>query len=135
LPCITKKKGFIEDSFRVLGLFFGDSTTKPIDRPHGADSLVFGETKLLIAVNDNRPPRLVSKAEAARYCGVTPATFAKWVLAGILPPTVSITSKYDMRALDAALDKLSGIVSAEQQPEDSFETWKRGRDAKTSSRR
>jgi hypothetical protein len=96
-------------------------------------SLVFGEFKLLIASNDNRPPRLVSKTEAARYCGVTSATFAKWVLAGILPPSLAVTGKYDMRALDIALDKLSGIESVEQ-PEDSFEIWKRGRDAKTSSR-
>jgi hypothetical protein len=85
------------------------------------------------AANDNRPPRLVSKVEASRYCGVTPPTYAKWVLAGIVPPSLSVIGKYDMRALDAALDKLSGIKSVEQ-PEDSFETWKRGRDAKTSSR-
>jgi hypothetical protein len=52
---------------------------------------------------------------------VTSATFAKWVLSGILPSTVSITGKYDMRALDAALDKLSGIKSIEQS-EDSFES-------------
>jgi len=37
-----------------------------------------------------------------------------------------------MRALNAALDKLSGIKASEQ-PEDSFETWKRGRNAKASS--
>jgi hypothetical protein len=91
------------------------------------------EMKLLIAANDNRPPRLVSKTEAARYCGVTPATFAKWVLDGILPTSVSITNKYDIRAIDMALDGLSGIKPVEQ-AEDSFETWKRGRDAKTSSR-
>jgi hypothetical protein len=88
---------------------------------------------LPIAANDNRPPRLVSKAEASRYCGVTPATYTKWVLAGTLPPPLSVTGKYDMRALDAALDRLSGIKSVGQ-PEDSFDIWKRGRDAKTSSR-
>jgi hypothetical protein len=38
-----------------------------------------------------------------------------------------------MRALNAALDKLSGIKETEHL-EDSFETWKRGRNAKTSSR-
>jgi hypothetical protein len=86
-----------------------------------------------IAANDDRPARLITKAQAAKYCGTSAATFAKWVLAGILPSTVSITGKYDMRALNAALDKLSGINSVEQS-EDSFEIWKRGRDAKTSSR-
>jgi hypothetical protein len=86
-----------------------------------------------IAANDNRPPRLVTRANAASYCSVTPATFAKWVIAGILPSTVSVTGKYDMRALDLALDKLSGIKPIEQQ-EDAFEKWKRGRGAKTSSR-
>ena len=88
---------------------------------------------LPIHANDNEAPRLVSKAEAARYCGVTSATYAKWVLAGILPPSLPVISKYDMRALNAALDKLSGIKTSEQ-PGDSFEIWKRGRDAKTSSR-
>jgi hypothetical protein len=87
-----------------------------------------------IAANDNEQPRLVSKAEAARYCGVTPATYAKWVLAGILPPTIPVIGKYDMRALNTALDKLSGIKSVEQ-TEDSFEKWKRGRNAKASSGR
>jgi hypothetical protein len=87
---------------------------------------------LPIAANDNEPPRLVTKAEAARYCGASPATYAKWVLAGILPPSLPVIGKYDMRALDAALDKLSGIKS--EQSEDGFEKWKRGRDAKASSR-
>jgi hypothetical protein len=89
--------------------------------------------RLPIAANDNEPPRLVSKAEAARYCGVTPATYAKWVLEGIVPPSLPIIGKYDMRALNAALDRLSGIKATEHS-EDSFEVWKRGRDAKTSSR-
>jgi hypothetical protein len=121
------------DSFRALGLFYVDLPTITIDRPHGVDGLLFWGMKLLIAANDNRAPRLVSKSEAARYCGVTPATYAKWVLVGILPPSLSVTGKYDMRALDAALDKLSGIDTVES-AEDSFEIWKRGRDAKTSSR-
>jgi hypothetical protein len=83
--------------------------------------------------NDNREPRLVSKAQAANYCGVTAPTFAKWVFAGILPSSISVTGKYDMRALDAALDKLSGIEPI-QLTQDSFDIWKRGRSAKTSSR-
>jgi hypothetical protein len=85
------------------------------------------------AANDNRAPRLVSKSEAARYCGVTPTTYAKWVVQGIFPPSVSVTGKYDMRALDAAIDLLSGIKSVDLS-EDRFEVWKRGRSAKTSSR-
>ena len=43
----------------------------------------FGEQmNLPTAANDNEPPRLVSKAEAARYCGVTLATYAKWCWTG-----------------------------------------------------
>jgi hypothetical protein len=67
------------------------------------------EKRLPIAANDNETPRLVSKAEAARYCGVTPATYAKWVMTGVLPPSLSVIGRTDMRALNAALDKLSGI--------------------------
>jgi hypothetical protein len=71
-------------------------------------------------------PKLRGTAES-------PATCAKWVLTGILPASLPVIGKYDMRALIAALDKLSGINSVEQS-DDSFEIWKRGRDAKTSSR-
>jgi hypothetical protein len=82
--------------------------------------------------NDNRP-RLVSKKQAAAYCGACTATFGKWVLAGVMPAPVSITRMWDRVAIDAALDRASGIGA--EAPADSFDTWKRGRDARKSAGR
>jgi predicted DNA-binding transcriptional regulator AlpA len=83
------------------------------------------------ADNDNQP-RLLTKKAAATYVGITTPTFSKWVLAGIFPPTVSITRMWDRRAIDAALDKLSGIECSST--EDSFDAWERERDAKKFTR-
>jgi predicted DNA-binding transcriptional regulator AlpA len=55
-------------------------------------------------------PRLMSGADAAAYCGVTPATFSKWVADGRAPKPVPGTRRWDRKAIDLALDKASGIV-------------------------
>lgn len=55
-------------------------------------------------------PRLISKATAAAYLGVTAATFAKWGAAGLVPGPLPGTRRWDRRALDLAIDKLSGIA-------------------------
>lgn len=79
--------------------------------------------------NDNDLPRLLTKKAAAAYVGVSVPTFAKWVLAGIMPASASITKMWDRKAIDSQLDKISGLES-ETKKEDSFDIWKRGRDAK-----
>jgi predicted DNA-binding transcriptional regulator AlpA len=56
-------------------------------------------------------PRLLNKKEAAAYCGVSVGTFSKWVKAEIMPTAVSITRRWDRKAIDAALDKMSGLSS------------------------
>jgi len=53
----------------------------------------------------------MSGAAAADYCGVTPQTFAGWIAAGIIPPAVPGTRRWDRKAIDMALDKASGIVA------------------------
>ena len=58
--------------------------------------------------NDNDPPRLLTKKAAAAYVGVSVPTFAKWVMAGIMPASVSITKMWDRKAIDSQLDKISG---------------------------
>ena len=57
-------------------------------------------------------PRLMSGADAAAYCGLTPVSFAKWVAAGTVPGPLPGTRRWDRKALDLALDKASGIVAA-----------------------
>ncbi|MDI3564945.1 AlpA family transcriptional regulator [Bradyrhizobium sp. Arg816] len=69
-------------------------------------------------------PRLMTGREAAAYCGVTVATWAKWVALGIVPPPLPGTRRWDRKALDLALDKMSGIESAiAPQEEDPLEKW------------
>lgn len=57
------------------------------------------------------PPtaRLLSRAEAAAYAGVSPSTFDKMMLDGLMPGPVRVYARtlWDVRALDAAIDDLS----------------------------
>jgi predicted DNA-binding transcriptional regulator AlpA len=72
-------------------------------------------------------PRLMSGSEAAAYCGVTPATWSKWVSDGSMPKPV-IGRRWDRKAIDLALDKASGIVAPSVVPEDDecpLEKWMR----------
>jgi hypothetical protein len=50
----------------------------------------------------------MSGVDAAAYCGVTPETFSRWVAKEYLPKAV-IGRRWDRKALDLALDRLSGI--------------------------
>jgi hypothetical protein len=72
-------------------------------------------------------PRLLSGADAAAYCGITPATFSKWVAAGNMPKPLPGTRRWDRKAIDLALDKLSGIEASppDQEDEDPLEKWMR----------
>lgn len=56
-------------------------------------------------------PRLISSATAAAYLGVTPATFFRWVAAGLIPKPLPGTRRWDRRALDLTIDRLSGIAA------------------------
>jgi predicted DNA-binding transcriptional regulator AlpA len=76
-------------------------------------------------------PRLLSGADAAAYCGITPATFSKWVSDGTIPKPLPGTRRWDRKAIDLALDKLSGIEAPAAVDEDEeFAQWKRGYDAR-----
>lgn len=54
------------------------------------------------------PPRGVSRVEAARYIGVSPATFDKMVRDGRMPRPKRIDGRvvWDVRALDLSFDAL-----------------------------
>lgn len=75
--------------------------------------------------DNTKSPRLITKKAAAAYVGVSVPTFTKWVAEGLFPPSVSITKMWDKKAIDAQLDKLSGLESRTPQA-DSFETRKSG---------
>jgi excisionase family DNA binding protein len=74
-------------------------------------------------------PRLMTGAEAAAYLGITSATFAKWVANGRAPKPLPGTRRWDRKAIDLALDKVSGIpparVSKEDQEQEAEQRWER----------
>lgn len=83
---------------------------------------------------DTETPRLLTKKAAAAYVGVSAPTFAKWIVAGLLPTSVSITKMWDRRAIDAHLDKLSGLESVVPEA-NAYEQRRLKREAKKSARR
>jgi hypothetical protein len=73
--------------------------------------------------------RLVSEKEAAESIGLDVATFRNWVAAGKLPKAIPECGKFDIKALDLALDRLSGLGGASN----ALDAWKaKGQHARTS---
>jgi predicted DNA-binding transcriptional regulator AlpA len=54
-------------------------------------------------------PRLLTREQAAAYCGVGPTTFGTWIRRGIIPGPIHRTHRWDREAIDAALNLSSGI--------------------------
>ena len=54
-------------------------------------------------------PRLLTREQAAAYCGLSVHGFSDWVKAGRLPGPIRGTTRWDRKAIDAALDQASGI--------------------------
>ena len=75
-----------------------------------------------------RCSRLLTREEAAAYCRLSTQGFSQWVKMGRLPGPIAGTARWDLRAIDAALDSLSGIGSDTQ--EDAFDKWKHEHNAK-----
>jgi len=74
----------------------------------------------------NEQPRLISKAEAAKYCGLSPAGYDAWQKAGKVPGPLPGTHRYDRRAIDAALDRHSGLGNRSRQAAlDEADAWLR----------
>ena len=56
--------------------------------------------------------RLVSEQQGAEQIGLDVATFRSWVECGRLPKPLPDCGKYDLKAIDAALDRISGLGNA-----------------------
>lgn len=68
--------------------------------------------------------RTMPARDACRYAGCpTMATFYVWVKKGILPGPIPGTHSYSRDALDAALDRLSGVKRAVA-VSDPYSEWK-----------
>lgn len=72
--------------------------------------------------------RCITKGQAAAYCNITPSAFSNWVSRGILPGPIPGTYRWDKKAIDRALDTISGIPSPSEE-EDPFEAWRRSRES------
>jgi transcriptional regulator with XRE-family HTH domain len=85
-----------------------------------------------------REARLMTGAEAAAYLGLTPASFSKWVADGRAPKPLPGTRRWDRKAIDLALDKLSGIppapISKEDQADEAWRQWERDYEARKAAR-
>lgn len=70
--------------------------------------------------------RGLSKQEAADYCGCkTLAAFDRWRRAGVVNiDPIPGTIIFDRKALDAALDRASGLVTDSSQELTPYQRWK-----------
>lgn len=73
--------------------------------------------------------RGLSRPDAAAYCGLTPAAFDDWVRRGLVPPAIPGTHRWDRKAIDAALDKASGLLPTSLS---AYDKWKAGKHANAS---
>ena len=67
-------------------------------------------------------PRLLTRQQAAERCGLTESGFSTWVGRKLVPGPLPGTRRWDVKALDQALDRLSGLdPERELTP---YEKWK-----------
>lgn len=72
--------------------------------------------------------RLVSENAACEATGLPLATFRAWVQSGRLPKPIPDCGLFDIKAIDAALDRISGLGS----PASALDAW-RARNARPAS--
>lgn len=65
-------------------------------------------------------PRGFTRADAARYCRISPATFSRWVKLGRMPPPIPGTRRWDRDAIDSLLD---GVNSRAPSLNDAGRKW------------
>jgi predicted DNA-binding transcriptional regulator AlpA len=70
-------------------------------------------------------PRLLNRRQAAAYCNLSPTTFSNWVRAGKLPAPLPGTTRWDLKAIDSALDAMSGLQ--QQQDLSALDEWRANR--------
>ena len=66
------------------------------------------------SVSDQRfAPRLLNRQQAAEYCGLSPSAFSSWIRSRKLPPSLPGTTRWDLKAIDFALDAMSSLQKQE----------------------
>lgn len=74
-------------------------------------------------------PRGMSRETAAAYCELSVEAFSDWVALGRLPGPFPGTHRWDRKAIDIALDKLSGLET-QSTPTSEYEAWRSKRNAR-----
>lgn len=69
-------------------------------------------------------PRLITKAQAAEYLGLSTSAFDNWVAAFRLPRAIPGTRRWDKNAIDAMLDDISGLSANDNDNDDVLE-WEK----------
>lgn len=69
--------------------------------------------------------RLVTRAKAAKHCGLSLRGFDRWVNEGLLPGSIPGTRRWDLKAIEFRLDELSGIAASKiiAEADDDYERW------------
>jgi hypothetical protein len=71
-------------------------------------------------------PRLATETQVATALGIPLATVRHLVACGRLPKALPEFDLYDMKAVEAALDRMSGL----QTPTNALDCWRESRDAR-----
>ena len=70
-------------------------------------------------------PRGMSKEQAAAYAGCeTLSAFNDWIRRGLMPGPIRGTHTWDRKAIDAALDRLSGLQPTIAPQLSPYDKWK-----------
>jgi hypothetical protein len=77
-------------------------------------------TRLLHAHLQKFKPRLATDVEAAEAIGIEVSTFRNWVSCGLMPGPLRDCNKFDLKAIDVALDRISGLGS----PGNALDAWR-----------
>jgi hypothetical protein len=67
------------------------------------------KTTTMLTTDHSIRPRLLTRAEAAKYCNLSPQGFSDWIRSGRLPKAITGTTRWDIKAIDAAIDVASGL--------------------------
>jgi hypothetical protein len=80
------------------------------------------QTRPLTQLSDDA--RLLTRIEAARYLSISVGAFDDWIRRGLVPRPIPSTRRWDRRAIDAALDALSGVGFNQQN--NALDVWING---------
>ncbi|MEW6450058.1 MAG: hypothetical protein AB1490_05380 [Pseudomonadota bacterium] len=68
-------------------------------------------------------PRLLTRPQAAAYLALTVAAFDDWIRRGLIQGPLPGTHRWDRKAIDAALDRASGLTPITTNESD-YAAWK-----------